>query len=413
MSWPWSRRRWTQPASFALGAGVVRAQRAAGVGPVGRGEAWRDRRARNRALRWRIATASYRMSPAGPSRASPPRPWCARSADLRPRVAGAPAVIARRDLAVRARQIAPTESRKRLPDGAGRIDERVGRSCARRAAERPRRDLDDGPLALSRGGGRPAARSSSRARSLTATSRCVPAARSRSSTWPLSQLVAHDHREVGAVPARGLELPPELAAREVGADRAAPPRAARSRSGAARPCPRDRRRRPRPGGPSRPGPLPRPAPRARARSGRAPARTRCPASACRRGARPGRRSGRRRRAPAAGPRGPRRRTRTPCGCSSRGRGRAPGSTRYGTPSASRCAWTAAKWSAQAAHRWSVIRGAPALSATIAGSLESSSRSGLRSRRSSSAGGRTVRVAAVVGLQRPRCRRAGRPGRRSS
>ena len=38
----------------------------------------------------------------------------------------------------------------------------------------------------------------------------------------------------------------------------------------------------------------------------------------------------------------RRRTRTPSACSSRGRGRGPGSSRYGTPSASRCARTPAK-----------------------------------------------------------------------
>ena len=65
------------------------------------------------------------------------------------------------------------------------------------------------------------------------------------------------------------------------------------------------------------------------------------------------------------------------------------------PSASRCARTAAKCSAQAGHRRSTIRGAPALSSAIAGSLESSRRRGFRSSRSRSNAGSASACRAVV------------------
>ena len=39
ISWPWSRRRWTQPAKPRGRAGVAEPELAAGVGAVGRGEA--------------------------------------------------------------------------------------------------------------------------------------------------------------------------------------------------------------------------------------------------------------------------------------------------------------------------------------------------------------------------------------
>ena len=135
--------------------------------------------------------------------------------------------------------------------------------------------------------------------------------------------------------------------------------------------------------------LRRPRPRARAPPGRARARSRSPASGGRRAARRGRRSGRPRRAPTAGPRRPAGRTRTPSGCSSRARGRGRARAGRRCPSASRCARTAAKWSAQASHSRSTIRGASALSSAIAGSFESSRRSGLRSSRPRSNVGQRV------------------------
>ena len=107
------------------------------------------------------------------------------------------------------------------------------------------------------------------------------------------------------------------------------------------------------------------------------------------------------------------RTRTRSACSSRGRGRAAARAGTRRPSASRCARTPAKCSAQASHRRSVIVGAPAFSSTIAGSFESSRRSGLRSRRSRSSGGSRSTCAAVVRRRAPRCRPAGTPRRRSS
>ena len=57
ISWPWSRRRWTQPASRAVDARVGGAQLAAGVGAVGRGEA------RGGCRSWR----GYRIRRTGPT----------------------------------------------------------------------------------------------------------------------------------------------------------------------------------------------------------------------------------------------------------------------------------------------------------------------------------------------------------
>ena len=197
----------------------------------------------------------------------------------------------------------------------------------------------------------------------------VPAGRSLSWTSPAGQLVADDHREMGVLLGRRLELLAELATAELGAgDDARRPQVrgdpqAGDRVVRVRADDDDRRRRGR-----RPPPARRPGPRARAGAGRARSRSRCPASVVHRAAPRARRSGRPRRAPAAGPRDRRRRTRTRSACSSRGHGRGRASSRYGTPSASRCARTLAKCSAQASHRRSVMRGAAAFSAAIAGSL---------------------------------------------
>ena len=77
------------------------------------------------------------------------------------------------------------------------------------------------PAAVSRGGGRPVRGSAHGPGRRHWPMCCVPACRSRTWTWPLRQLVAHDDREVGPVAGGALELPPQLARGEVGADRQA------------------------------------------------------------------------------------------------------------------------------------------------------------------------------------------------
>ena len=148
------------------------------------------------------------------------------------------------------------------------------------------------------------ARPTSRARSSTGTSFCVPASRSLQLDLPLGQLVADDHREVGSIAGRRLQLLAELARRELrpGGDPRGPqdrgdPQPLRRVAAGSAPTTTAT-------GAAGSAPAARPAPRARAAPGRGRARSRCPASACRRAARPARRSGRRRRAPAAGPRAP-------------------------------------------------------------------------------------------------------------
>ena len=163
----------------------------------------------------------------------------------------------------------------------------------------------------------------------------------------LRQLVADDDREVGVLPGR-----PSRAAGPACAAPARPgPRA--PRRGAGSPHAGARRYRPdrRPTTTASGGRLRRGRRRVSSQrqehavqaEGEADAGRRAPAEQLR----PGRRSGRRRPAPAAAPRRRGGSTRTRCGCSSRGRGRASAPARYGTPSASRCARTAAKWAAHA------------------------------------------------------------------
>ena len=211
------------------------------------------------------------------------------------------------------------------------------------------------------------------------------------------ELVAEDDREVGAVASRGLELLAELAPAELGAGR--DPRRAQLRGDpqARRRCRPGRRRR-RPTGRRRRRSRRRPVSARPGSAGRARSRTRSRASAARRAARRARRSGRRRRSPAAGPRARRRRTRTRSACSSRGRGRAR--ARAGTARRGRRGAPARRRSARrtASHSRSVIFGAAALSAAIAGSFESSRRRTLRSSRSRSSRRQRVAVGAVVGGQ---------------
>ena len=160
----------------------------------------------------------------------------------------------------------------------------------------------------------------SRARSSRLTRRWVPAWRSFSWTWPLRQLVAADHREVGALLGRRLQLPAKTPGRQVGTRR--DPRCPQVRG---HPQPRDRvlrvrpddddrgRRRPRqlhrlPSPPDRPKRSPHDRPRARSR---------CRAWVVRPAARPGRRIDLHRRQPTQSPPPAWQRTRTSCGCSSR------------------------------------------------------------------------------------------------
>ena len=87
ISWPWSRRRWTQPARRAVRAGVRRSQLPRGVRPIGRGEARADvghgrrivrgspsRRGRRMARHGRAGRASVLAAHAGACSACRARP---------------------------------------------------------------------------------------------------------------------------------------------------------------------------------------------------------------------------------------------------------------------------------------------------------------------------------------------------
>ena len=130
----------------------------------------------------------------------------------------------------------------------------------------------------------------------------------------------------------------------------------------------------------------RPAPPAPGRPGRGRCRSRCPAWAGRRAARRARRSDHRRRAPAAGPARPADRARRPCVCSSRARARGAASGRGLTESAPRWSSRPSRCARQSSAEVRSMVGALAMSGAMRSSLESSSRSGLRSRRSRSSSG---------------------------
>ena len=169
-------------------------------------------------------------------------------------------------------------------------------------------------------GGRPAQPRTAPATSESASSRCSPEARSRTTNRSAAE-PCDDHRPAGTHLGRGLELPAELARGSVGADgsrrRAGPPP-----PGAEPPGRRRARLSTRPAGHRR---VPAgPALRRRGPCDRSRGRSRCRACRDLPGARRDRRSARPRRGPAAAPRVRRRRIRTSCACSSRVRGRAGG-----------------------------------------------------------------------------------------
>ena len=204
-------------------------------------------------------------------------------------------------------------------------------------------------------------------------SRCSPMSRSFSATRRPSATIAA--QRAPAFDGR-LELLAELAARGV-RTHAQPGVPKRRRDGqAARQV--VVRRRPPPRAAAGPAAR-RPAPPWRGSSDPGRSRSRSPASDARRGARPARRSGLRRRAPAAAPRVRRRRTRTRCACSSPARGPADG-RRCGAGAAHR-AGRARRGSARGTRRTGGRRSSGRRRpARASSSLSSSTRSGLTSRR---------------------------------
>ena len=252
----------------------VRARRRRRAAPrrCGCGTAWRARR-------WSAGTdGTPRVGLRGRHRTSPERGCrCLRAAAVRRRRARVPGARIQRP------------------------SRRVSRACGR---PRPGRARGRGPpIATSRCV--PASRSRTwtcpaRARRPRITAKCAPSLPAASS-WRPSLRRARSARTRRPAARRSVAT----RSRETVSSGSAPTTTASGPSARARADPR------------------RPAPPARAPRGPAPGRTRCPAWACRPAAPRGRRSGRRRPGPAAGPRGRPRRTRRRCGCSSPARARGP------------------------------------------------------------------------------------------